>query len=83
VQITAVLQLPLALHVWTPLLLEHCVVPGTHTPVHDPEMHAELVHEVGAPHVPVVLHVCTPLPAHWVAPGVQMPWQAPLTHADA
>ena len=28
------------------------------------------------------MHVCTPLPEHWVDPGTQTPEQAPLTHAD-
>lgn len=34
-------------------------------------------------HVPFEVQVCTPLPddEHRVAPGVQVPWQAPLTHA--
>jgi hypothetical protein len=35
----------------------------------------------GEPQVPVPEHVWTPLPEHWVAPGVQTPAQAPFTHA--
>jgi hypothetical protein len=41
-----------------------------------------LVHVAGAPHVPVPLHVETPLLRHLVAPGVQVPWHdavVPLT----
>jgi hypothetical protein len=32
-------------------------------------------------HAPVELHVCTPLPEHWVEPGEQAPAHAPETHA--
>jgi hypothetical protein len=45
-------------------LPEHCVVPGTQTPVHEPLTHAEFVHATGDPHVPVALHVSIPLPEH-------------------
>jgi hypothetical protein len=36
---------------------------------------------MGAPHVPALPHVSTPLPEHWTAPGLQTPTQAPVTHA--
>lgn len=43
----------------------------------------------GALHVPLELHVCTPLPVppsvpveHWVEPGLQVPTHAPPTHAE-
>ena len=52
------------------------------TPVHAPDTHAEFVQADGALHVPLAEHVCTPLPEHWVAPGVHTPAQAPDTHAD-
>jgi hypothetical protein len=58
-----VLHVPFADQVWTPLP-EHCVAPGTHTPVQPPDTQAELVHATAVPHVPFVLHVCTPLPEH-------------------
>jgi hypothetical protein len=45
VQAAGALQVPLELHVWTPLP-EHCVEPGTHTPVHAPVTHAEDTHAV-------------------------------------
>jgi hypothetical protein len=32
--------------------------------------------------VPLAPHVCTPLPEHWVAPGVHEPEHAPLTQAE-
>ena len=74
------LQVPVALHVWTPLP-EQRVVPGAQTPVHPPETHACDPHGAGVPHVPVVLHVSTPLPEHCVVPGVHTPWHMPPTHA--
>ncbi len=33
------------------------------------------------PHAPDALQVSTPLPEHWVAPGVPLPVHAPDTHA--
>jgi hypothetical protein len=41
------------------------------------------VHVTELPHPPVEVHVCTPLPdgEHRVAPGLQVPWQEPPTHA--
>jgi hypothetical protein len=30
---------------------------------------------------PLALQLCTPLPAHWLSPGVHAPAQAPDTHA--
>ena len=32
--------------------------------------------------LPVLSQVLMPLPEHWVAPGVQTPVHAPLTHAE-
>src|SRR5580698_8746038 len=47
------------------------VVPGAHEPVHAPLTHVSPVHGTAVvPHWPHELHVCTPLPSHWVAPGV-------------
>jgi hypothetical protein len=77
-------------HVCTPLP-EHFVVPGTQTPPQAPLTHV-FVQALAAPHVPVELHVSTPLvnpasPAapHWVLPGAQTPWQdavePDVTHA--
>jgi hypothetical protein len=45
-------------------------------------MHVEFEQVTGAPHVPPAPHVSTPLPEHWVAPGVHDPAQAPETHAE-
>ena len=39
-----------------------------------------LEHAVADPQCPVAPQVCTPLPRHWVVPGLQTPAQAP-THA--
>jgi len=47
-----------------------------HDPVHAPATHVEPLHVTAVPHVPLDWHVCTPLPEHWVAPGVQTPPQA-------
>jgi hypothetical protein len=46
------------------------------------------VHSIGPPHVPEAEHVCTPLPEHWTAPGLQLPEhvasaQASLSQATA
>jgi hypothetical protein len=62
-------------------LPEHCVVVGSHTPVHAPLTHAEDTHATAVPHAPLTLHVWTPLPEHRVALGVQTPVHAPFTHA--
>jgi hypothetical protein len=40
-------------------------------------------HVAGAPHVPVALHVSTPLFEHWVVPCTQAPVHAPPTHVEA
>jgi hypothetical protein len=53
-----------------------------HTPLHAPVTHAESVHAAGDPHCPVAEQVCTPLPEHWVAPGVHTPLHPPATHAE-
>jgi hypothetical protein len=42
---------------------------------------ADRVHAAAVPHMPVELHVCTPLPEHCVPPGVHDPEHAPFTHA--
>jgi hypothetical protein len=62
-------------------LPEHCVVPGTQTPVQAPAAHAAFVHGCAVPHVPVKSQVCTASPEQRVAPGVQTPVQAPDTQA--
>jgi hypothetical protein len=63
------------------MLLVHIVVPGVHIPVHPPLTQAMLLHATGVPHWPEVLHVCTPLPEHCLAPGLQTPPQLVPTHA--
>jgi hypothetical protein len=35
-------------------------------PVQAPFTHAWLLHATAAPQVPFAVHVCTPLPEHWV-----------------
>lgn len=37
-------------------------------------------HALAMPHVPVELHVSTPLPEHWDWPGPHTPVQVPPTH---
>jgi hypothetical protein len=59
----------------------HRVAPGVHTPVHEPDTHAWLVHADAVPHCPCELQVWTPLPEHLTAPGVHTPEQAPEMHA--
>jgi hypothetical protein len=71
-QALAAPQLPLALHVWTPLP-EHCAEPGVHVPVHAPLTHACAVHGTGVPQVPLAPHACTPLPEHCFWPDVHEP----------
>jgi hypothetical protein len=75
------LHCPFAPHVSTPFVT-HCVLPGTHVPVHAPLTHAEFVHATAADQLPVVSQVCTPLPEHCVVPGTQMPEQAPDAHPN-
>jgi hypothetical protein len=43
----------------------------------------ELGHATAVPHVPLGVHVCTPVPEHCVEPGTHDPVQAPPTHAEA
>jgi hypothetical protein len=43
--------------------------------------HELLAQGAAADHCPSLPHVCTPVPAHWVAPGSHTPVQAPDTHA--
>jgi hypothetical protein len=57
----------------------HARAPGLHTPVQElvpllvvqTDGHAELVHW------PVASHVCSVVPEHWVAPGLQTPLHFP------
>jgi hypothetical protein len=44
-------------------------------------MHAWPVHATAAPHVPVALQVCTPLPEHRVVLGAHTPAHPPATQA--
>ena len=62
-------------------LPEHCVVPGTQTPVHAPATQAAFEQGWAVLHVPVRSQVCTASPEQRVAPGVHTPVQAPDTHA--
>jgi hypothetical protein len=39
-----------------------------------------VAHARGVLQYPVELQVCTPLPEHWVAPGVHTPEHWPLVH---
>jgi hypothetical protein len=49
-------------------------VPAAHATHAPPEqICAPLVHGVALPHCPVASQTCTPLPAHCLAPGVQIP----------
>jgi hypothetical protein len=81
---------PSAPQVCTPFP-EHIVVPGTHTPPHDP-FTQPYGHGFAAPHVPVTEHVSTPTVdppssdvAQRVAFGAHSPWHDALplvpTHA--
>jgi hypothetical protein len=72
-------QVPLALHVCTPLP-EHPSAPGEHDPEHAPLTHAEVVQGTAVPHVPLEVHDSTALPLHFVWPGAHTPVQAPLLH---
>jgi hypothetical protein len=62
-------------------LPEHCVDPGTHTPVHEPLTHADATHAVVEPHWPLELQTWVLFPWHRLAPGVQTPVHIPLTQA--
>src|SRR5580700_8970556 len=53
----------------------------TSMPEQTPLTQVPLVQVTPEPHVPLALHVSTPLPEHVVARGVQEPVQPPLTHA--
>jgi hypothetical protein len=78
VQVVELPQVPVAVHVWTPLPdVEHWVAPGVHEPWHAPATHAWLTQATVAPQLPVASQACTPLPAHLVAPGVHEPVQTP------
>lgn len=57
------------------------MAPGSHTPVQAPVTQAWLGQGTGALHVPLALHVSTPLLEHCFVPGVQTPEHAPPTHA--
>ena len=39
-----------------------------------------LLHATAEPHVPLAVHVSTPLPEHVVCPGAHTPVHAPLMH---
>jgi hypothetical protein len=56
---------------------EHCLAPGSHTPVHAPPMQARAEHAAPSLQVPVASHVCTTCPLHSVASGVHVPEHAP------
>jgi hypothetical protein len=49
--------------------------------VHEPLTQADATHAVVEPHWPLALQTCVLFPWQRVAPGVQTPVQAPLTHA--
>jgi hypothetical protein len=76
---TAVPQVPFDWQVCTPLP-EHCVVPGTHTPVHAPATHALFTQAVVPPKVPFDWQVWTLLPEQVVWVGAHTPVQVPPTH---
>ncbi len=48
--------------------------------MHAPLTHVWLLHAMAAAHWPLALQVCTPLPEHWVCPGLQAT-QEPLRQA--
>jgi hypothetical protein len=80
-QLTALPQVPVLLHVWTPLF-KHCVDGGAHS-THAPFKHAGSVpvHVVGELHWPVESQVWTlgvPPVAHCTSPGLHIPVHAPL-----
>jgi hypothetical protein len=52
VHATAAPQVPLVVHVWTPLPLQ-VVWPGPHTPVHAPPTQVWLLQATIEPHVPL------------------------------
>jgi hypothetical protein len=58
-QSTGAPQVPVELHVSTPLLLAppHRAEPGAQEPVHEPPTHAVATHVVGAPQLPVELQI--------------------------
>ena len=58
-------HVPVLLHVRGVLPLQ-LVWPGAQTPVHAPATHVWFVHDTGPPHVPLAVHVSTPLPEHCV-----------------
>ena len=64
-------HMPPAPHRWRAALPEHCVEFGTHEPAHAPIEHIPLMHGTGVPHAPPT-HVCTSLPEHRVACGLQV-----------
>jgi hypothetical protein len=71
-----------------PLVPEHVVWPGAHTPEQTPLAHVSLTQADAPLHVPLDWQVSTPLPEHVVCPGPQTPLHAPemqawLMHAAA
>jgi hypothetical protein len=78
------LQIPVGLHVSTPLPAAlHWVWPMTHVPEHAPETQVWSEHATGLLHTPGAvsseLHVSTPLPTHWSVPGEHWTHE-PLKH---
>jgi hypothetical protein len=81
VHATAAPQVPVGLHVSTPLLLlSQRFAPGVHDPVHEPPTHARFTQVDGVPQAPVGSHVDTALSelpseavAHSVDPGEHTP----------
>jgi hypothetical protein len=63
------------------LVLQHCVDPGTQTPVHAPLLQTK-GQAVPFCHCPPALHVCGVVPVHWVAPGLQTPEHWPFAHTN-
>jgi hypothetical protein len=57
------------------------VEPGVHEPEHAPLTHAWLLQATDVPQAPLDEQVCTPLPEHRVAFGVQTPVHPPDTQA--
>ena len=52
-----------------------------HEPEHWLALHAPLGHGTAASQSPVAAQVCTPVPMHWVLPGMHEPVHRPLTQA--
>jgi hypothetical protein len=71
-------QVPSAAQVWTPLSVEHWVLPGEHPPEQTPSTQAWFPHGRASPQFPLESHVWTPLVEEQrFAPGVHSPSTAP------